>query len=55
MKLKKQIGVIIEKNNIRLYKLEDEQKQCSHSWVYKILHDHTAKNVCEKCHLVVDQ
>ena len=35
--------------------LEDKQKQCSHSWVYKILHDHTAKNVCEKCHLVVGQ
>jgi len=35
--------------------LEDKQKQCSHSWVYKILHDHTAQNVCEKCHLVVGQ
>lgn len=35
--------------------LEDKQKQCNHSWVYKILHDHTAKNVCEKCHLVVSQ
>ena len=35
--------------------LEDKQKQCTHSWVYKILYDHTAKNVCEKCHLVVDQ
>jgi hypothetical protein len=35
--------------------LEDKQKQCNHSWVYKILYNHTAKNVCEKCHLVVSQ
>ena len=35
--------------------LEDKQKSCNHSWVYKIMYDHTAKNVCEKCHLVVSQ
>ncbi len=35
--------------------LEDKQRQCNHSWVYKIMFDHTAKNVCEKCSLVVNQ
>ena len=35
--------------------LEDKQKNCNHSWVYKIMFDHTAKNVCEKCKLVVNQ
>ncbi|MBA3986848.1 MAG: hypothetical protein H0X63_09840 [Flavobacteriales bacterium] len=32
-----------------------KQRQCNHSWVYKIMFDHTAKNVCEKCSLVVNQ
>lgn len=30
--------------------LEDKQRDCEHSWFYKILFDHTAENVCEKCH-----
>ena len=30
--------------------LEDKQRDCKHSWVYKILFEHTAENVCEKCH-----
>lgn len=33
--------------------LEDKQKNCKHSWIYKILYDHD-KKVCEKCHLVSD-
>jgi len=37
--------------------LEDKQKQeqCEHVFVYKILYNHVGKNVCEKCHLVVNQ
>lgn len=35
--------------------LEDKQRDCEHSWVYKILFDHTGKNICEKCHLLKDQ
>ena len=36
-------------------KLEDVQNNCNHSWVYKIMFDHTGVNVCEKCKLVAAQ
>ena len=35
--------------------LEDVQKNCNHSWVYKITFDHNGVNVCEKCKLVAAQ
>ena len=27
-----------------------KEPECDHSWVYKILFDHTAVSICEKCH-----
>ena len=34
---------------------EDKQKNCKHTFVYKIMFDHTGKNVCEKCGLITKQ
>ena len=34
---------------------EDKQEHCKHSFVYKVMFDHTGKNVCEKCGLITEQ
>lgn len=34
---------------------EISKSQCNHSWVYKIMSDHTGVNVCEKCKLIENQ
>lgn len=34
---------------------EDMQKNCNHRFVYKIMFDHSGKNVCEKCGLITKQ
>lgn len=34
---------------------EDKQKNCKHIFVYKIMFDHTGKNICEKCGLITEQ
>ena len=29
--------------------LPDEKEECEHDWMYKILHNHRAADVCTKC------